>query len=286
MGTPRRLRQPPDTKNPQLDQWLRTVQEEVNNISVAAAAAGGASVTSTELSQQVSVLSNRISIASAAATSADTHANTVSANLATLSLAVSVISTNLSNELSVRAASVSVTSAAVTSVDARLNSVVSTLLSATGQVVPQIRTRGNVVSVISATALADIASISVSCAGAALYTFDGMVAFENATSGGFAYGCSTPALAAGGSFIHMMMVSTVGQNTVIADGNAILSAVAAGTTAVVSVSVATVNVLRAVRFEGMLATSAAGSFQLMAKTSVAGASMSVRGGYIRAYRLS
>jgi hypothetical protein len=53
----------------------------------------------------------------------------------------------------------------------------------------------------------------------------------------------------------------------------------------VSVSTTTVNLLKYMNFEGIVCTSAAGTGRVMARTSVAGSSMSVRAGYVRAYKL-
>jgi hypothetical protein len=44
-------------------------------------------------------------------------------------------------------------------------------------------------------------------------------------------------------------------------------------------------VARAAHFEAMIATSAAGSFEILARTSAALATMSIRNGWIRAQRL-
>jgi len=149
-----------------------------------------------------------------------------------------------------------------------------------------------VVSVISAGALVDIASLSVSVAGGgAIYKIDGAVAFEKATSGGCAFGVSVPALGAGGSYLYMAVevlnqqAGAIGAVATYAWGRVALSAVAAMQTAVVSASVLNIDALRFMHFEGMLAVSAAGTVQIMGKGSVAGDSMSVRGGYIRAYRI-
>jgi len=119
---------------------------------------------------------------------------------------------------------------------------------------------------------------------------EGGVVFENATSGGFAFGVSVPALAAGGSYIEMFVAATVGQTTGGAAatyglGRVALSAVAASQTIVTSVSATTINTVKFMKFNGFLNVSANGSFQIMGKTSVAGASMSVRSGWIRAFKI-
>ena len=115
--------------------------------------------------------------------------------------------------------------------------------------------------------------------------------FEVSTVGGFAFGVSLPALGAAGSYVNMFAVASTAQAGVMgtsakAWGNAALSAVAAGQTAIVSISVATINALRNLEFHAFLNVSAAGSFQLMARGSAAGADMNVRGGWIRALRLA
>ena len=166
---------------------------------------------------------------------------------------------------------------------------INNVLSVTGKTRAQYNSRSNVTSVISAGTLVDIAGLSISCAAGAMYTIEGKVVWEKATSGGVAFGCSLPALAGTGSYVTMMCMSgAASQNNNAAAapfGFAVFSAIAAGQTAIVSVSVATVNVLRFTTIEGMVATSAAGSFQLMAKGSVAADSLSVRGGYLKAYRV-
>ena len=124
-----------------------------------------------------------------------------------------------------------------------------------------------------------------------MYHIQGGLLYECGTSGGFAFGVSLPALAAQGSYVRIMAQASVNSQATAAGaagfaiGYAALSAVAAGQTAIVSISVATINVMRHMTFEALLATSAAGSFQLMAKTSAAGASMSVRGGWIKGYKV-
>ena len=245
---------------------------------ISAGTGGSASPTSNQfsiISQQVSVLSQAHSVVSQALSALSDKVVSISAQIVSVE------------------AHVAAASAAATSVDARLNSVLSTVLSATGQVVPQIRSRGNVVSVISAGSLVDIASLSVSVAGGgAIYKIDGAVAFEKATSGGCAFGISVPALGAGGSYLYMAVevlnqqAGAIGAAATYSWGRVALSAVAAMNTAVVSASVLATNAIRFMHFEGMLAVSTAGTVQIMGKGSVAGDSMSVRGGYIRAYRLA
>jgi hypothetical protein len=153
----------------------------------------------------------------------------------------------------------------------------------------QNRFRSNVVSLLTGAALVDIAGLSLSMAASALYAIEGGVVFECGTSGGFAFGASLPALGAAGSWLKMFMQSAAaGQGNTGAGnpvGYAAFSAAAAGQTAIVSVSVITVNIVRILEIRGMIATSAAGTMQLMAKGSVAGATISVRGGYLRGMRI-
>jgi hypothetical protein len=102
---------------------------------------------------------------------------------------------------------------------------------------------------------------------------------------------SLPALAAAGSFVEMWVANTMQQSGAVgavstqAQGRQTFSAVAAGNTTIVSVSATTVNLLKYMNFDGIICTSAAGTGRIMARTSVAAASMSVRAGYVRAYKL-
>lgn len=149
--------------------------------------------------------------------------------------------------------------------------------------------RSNVTSVRSGNTLSLIDGLSISLAASGTYAIEGVVMWECGTSGGFAFGVSLPALGAGGTWIRMQAPSIApGQNQTIGamvPGYAAMSAVAALTTAIVSVSVTAVNALRYLRIEGLINTSASGALGIMVKSSVAGASMSVRSGYIRAIRL-
>jgi hypothetical protein len=142
---------------------------------------------------------------------------------------------------------------------------------------------------MSGATLSNIAFLSLALSANGIYEIKGAINFECGTSGGFAFGLSLPALAAPGSFVRMDCQSAAATqaNTGagIPYGFANFSAIAAGNTAVVSVSVATINVMRTVMIEGFLYVSANGTAQIMAKSSVAGASMSVRGGYIMSRKL-
>jgi hypothetical protein len=271
---------------------LQAVIDALSN-RISATGGGGGSVTSTELSAAAAGLSARVDsvnsflsgISARSAGGVSTHGlqSVINALSNRISAAGGGGGSVTSNELSA-------VSAAVTSVNARVNSITSVFLSATGQVVPQIRSRGNVTSVVSGTAIADIASISISCDANAAYCFDGAIMWEKATSGGVAFTISLPALRADGSYFHANLQSgsgtqNAGTGAGIPDGYAAMSALAAGTTIMVSVSAPTVNVLRFMRFEGYIVTSAAGTMQLGARGSVAGDSLTVRGGFIRAYRI-
>ena len=131
--------------------------------------------------------------------------------------------------------------------------------------------------------MADITSLGFSVIGGVIYRFDGGVLFECGTSGGFAFGISVPALAAGGSYVEMGMMSAATQGTANNTGRVAFGQVAALNTAVVSVSVATLNSLRFMHVKGFLQPSASGSVNIMAKTSVAGASMSVRSAWLQVW---
>ena len=183
----------------------------------------------------------------------------------------------MSQQISVLSQTVSVLSQAV--------SVLSVAVAAAAA--PQVRVRGATVSVISGTARVDIASMVLSMTGGAGYAIDGFVAWEAATSTGVGFGCSTPALAAAGSFIHMWLISTPIQTGAPgAHGIATFSAIAAGQTTIVSAAnIGTINVLRGTKIEGFLAVSATGTFRMMGKTSAVGASLSVRGGWLRAFKV-
>lgn len=248
------------------------------------------------VSQSFSTMSQAISVVSAAAAATS---NTVSNLNSIVSQGLSVIS----QAQSVQDSKLSTISAAICAVSAQgplgpgnglqgavdaISNRFSNLNSNVQSISPQnLRTRTAVVSVISAVAMADIVSMSCSCDAGAIYEILGALALECGTSGGLAFGVSTPALKAAGSYIRMevMSATTQGSNAVGAVGYLALSAVAAGNTVVASVSITTVNSMRFMEFKGMLQVSAGGTFQVMAKTSVAGASMSVRGGYIKSYKI-
>lgn len=232
------------------------------------------------LSNAISVVSQAISVADAALS---VRIDTQSQAISVLSQAVSVLSQQVSVLSLLGGGGGSVTSTELSAVSAQAASAINVL---SGQVIY----RGGT-SVISGTALADIASMVISCAAGGVYQIEGMLCFEKATSGGAAFGCSVPALAAAGSYIQMQAAASIAQAGVagasaMALGRVALSAVAASNTAVVSVSVATINAIRGVNIEGMLAVSAAGTFRMMARGSVAGDSLSVRGGFLRAYRVA
>ena len=83
-----------------------------------------------------------------------------------------------------------------------------------------------------------------------------------------------------------VQAGAIGAAATHAYGRAALSAVAASQTAIVSASVLVINAIRFMKLDAFLQVSAAGTFQVMAKTSVAGASMSVRGGYLQAWKIA
>jgi hypothetical protein len=152
----------------------------------------------------------------------------------------------------------------------------------------QYRTRA-ALSMISGAALVDVANLSISVEAGGMYNVHGAVMYEVGTSGGVKWGCSVPALAAAGSYVRMQAISAVGQQALTSGaphGVALLSAVAALQTVIVSVSAPTINVLQMMEFMAFLNVSTAGSFQIMGGRSVAGATLSVLGGWIRAHRLA
>jgi hypothetical protein len=292
-----------------------------NALSVANAASNAASVVSQALSvanatlsnlvSAHNVLSNRVSANSGTGGAASVTSNELSAAQAALQLSITALSNQISNLISAGGGGVSVTSNELSIVSAQAASALSDAMSA-GSVTAQnlslrdnsimsvvsahiARTqemvRGGTVSVVSAATLTDIASLVMSFEASTMYQIRGVVMFENATSGGFGFGISLPALAAAGSYVEMWAANTMQQAGAVgavatqAQGRATFSAIAAGNTTIVSVSATTVNLLKYMNFDGIICTSAAGTGRIMARTSVAGASMSVRAGYIRAYKL-
>jgi hypothetical protein len=291
---------------------LQSILDALSN-RISAGGGGGASTTSNELSVLLNSYSARNGPTSvhglqsifdslSAATSAEIG-NRVSADNAVSAQAASALSAalnisinsaggsvqalqNIMNYISNTFSAISTSFSILVNTDIILLSNLSNVISDLASVKGQTRTR-TAVSLLSAATLTDIASLSLSLAAGAMYKLEGGLIFECGTSGGFAFGISLPALAAAGTYINMLVASAATQGFAGQQGGRVaLSAVAAGQTVVASVSIATVNVLRDLQINGMINTSAAGTLQLMAKTSVAGASMSVRGGYIRAFRLA
>lgn len=251
---------------------------------------GGGSVTSTEVSaaaaavsaQAASALSQALSVGSVSyANLSNAISNLQSVfNAGNISNLISMANV-LSNQLSVLSNNLSAISVNAASL--------SNAVSAAGGF-QQVSRSHSAMNLMSGNTLSDIASMGpISMAGSAVYQIEGALIWEAATSGGMAFGVSLPALAPGGSYIKMQANSAAaGQNTAIggiAPGFVVMSAVAAGRTAVISVSVATINQMKYLEITGMVATSVAGTMRLMAKTSVAGASMSVRSGFLRALRV-
>jgi hypothetical protein len=233
------------------------VSQAVSALSAAVAAVSAKSVggTSTKgLQSVINALSNRISAGGGGAASVGSNNASAASNYASIA----------SNAASVASAAAAVLG-------------------------DQVKFRSNQVSVFSGNTLSNIEGLSLSMAASALYKVEGVVMFECGTSGGFAFGASLPALGAAGSYLEFGMRSAAnGQFGVAAGTNGgivALSAVVAGQTILASISIATVNLIKHCYLRGMIATSAAGTMQLMGKTSVAGASMSVRGGYLQARRI-
>lgn len=274
---------------------------------ISAGGGGAGSVTSTELSivssnaaQAVSVVSQALSVETAARISVD---NVISNQVSIALQGVSVLSQQvsvLSQQISVITAALSNLTSSTSSMSTKLSnlvsvvdiisqqiSVISNLVSATGNVTPQTRSRVAAQSISSIT-LIDIGSLSVSCAAGGFYIIDAKLVYEVAvTSGGVAFGFSAPAVGPGGAnfVMHLMSLPTQGQIAMPHPALA-LSAVAAGQTIMGSVVVANLGARQLMQLESYLVTSAAGSFQLMAKVSVATAVMTINSGYIRAYRIA
>ena len=293
--------------------------------SAASAAATSVDGRATSLETRLSTVSGLAAAASAAAVAADGHANTASAAATSvdarlnsaLSTTVSAIEARVSAlsaigiKSSMAGVSVDGLPSAIGAISVRLSaleatppgsaSVTSNELSAAAAT---LSVRDNSVfgdcdyragtSLISGNALVDLASMSFSVASGGAYEVRGAIIYEKATSGGAAFGISVPALAAAGSFMRMDAQASasreaqgsIGGASVYAFGWQTWSAQGPLNTAIVSVSVATVNVIRHVEIHGFLIIGAAnGSVQIMARGSVAGDSLSVRGGYIRAVRV-
>jgi hypothetical protein len=170
-------------------------------------------------------------------------------------------------------------SAQAASAISQLNSVVSQLASVVTAYISteQIRHRSNVVSLITGAANVNIAGLSLSMAASALYAVDGMLLWQGSL-GVVGFGVSLPALGAAGSFIRMVVDSDP-PNAVV------LSAIAAGTqTDITTHNVGTGNVIRSLKIEGLVATSAAGTMQIVGRAS-ANKTLSSRGGYLRGKRI-
>jgi hypothetical protein len=248
------------------------LQSALNALSnrISAVVGGTGSVTSTEVSavsaQAASALSDAISAGSVTAAALSARADSLAQAISVLSQATSVADA----ALSLRADSIM------------------------GDVRPRLNT--TLASVISTATLTDIASMLVSLAAGATYDLRGFLMFEVSATGPVRFGYSAPALAAAGSFIKMELgLSNVSQNVFVAGagvsaiyavGYAALSAVAAttGGTALVSVSILT-STLKGLQIDGMLNTSAAGTFRIMGGGSGVNAAISVRGGFLRAVRV-
>ena len=254
-----------------------------NALSVANAASQAASIVSNALSNEISNRISHVNVVSQAVSVLSQQVSLLSQAHSALSQAVSVMSTTLSNLGSV----VTVGMSQTLSVHSQQLSVHSQLLSAGVGASAFQRARGNVANVVSGTAPVDIASLSVAMGAGSRWIIEGGLMFECATSGGRAFGCSVPALAAQGSYIRMHCNSAVPTQQNAGDANAMLalSATAAGQTVIISISVATINTIMALQWEAFLAVSAAGSFQIMARGSVAGDSTSIRGGWIQGRQL-
>jgi hypothetical protein len=288
--------------NSAASQWVASVDQT----------AGGASVTSTELSavsaQAASALSQALSALSATdaglSSRIDSVNNTLSQRISALVLDsllnVSAPSPTEGQVLTWNSAAAqwvastatgggggSVTSTELSAVSAQAASAISQLNSiVSSNAVGITRLKSATAQLVSAASLTNITSLVVTLAASTVYEITGGINFECGTSGGFAFGMSAPALHSWGSHIAIFLDSVLTQGFAGQQGGRVaLSAIAAGQTIIASVSIATINSRRGARIQGVMATSAAGNLQLMAKTSVAGASMSIFGGYLNARRI-
>jgi hypothetical protein len=256
---------------------------------------GGGSVTSAE-----------VQVASAAATSADAHAATASlaatsadGHAATASLAATSVDgrVNSVNTFLSGISARSIGDVSTHGLQSVVNALSAQVAAAGGGSVTSAEVvaahglyvlRSGTVSVVSAATLTNIQSMVLTLEAGGHYQVEGALAFECGTSGGFGFGVSLPALIGSvGSYMYVRHTSSQSpQNANVQGGWTQFSAAAAGQTVLVSISIAAINNLRHFQFDGFIAVSTAGTMQMMAKTSVANASMSVRGGFIRAFKLS
>jgi hypothetical protein len=311
---------------------VKGLQSILNAFSnrISAAGGGSGSVTSTEVSavsaQAASALSQAISVGTATANdisnnlsnetsnriSADDALSNAISNLTSAHNALSNLVSgagNLSNQVSILSQAVSVLSNNVSNLTSAkdvvsnaisvLSQQVSVLSQAVSVLSQQVSAAGgfqqayfNAGLTISAATLVDITSLGFSTAAGGVYAVQAMLMWEAIVSGGYAFGLSMPALAAGGTYLHAFAMSAAAAQVMMAagfpNGVVVMSAVAAGNTAVTSVSAITVNALRGFWMTGVIATSAgaAGSVHLMAKGSVAGSGLLIRSGFVKAYRIA
>jgi hypothetical protein len=281
-----------------------------NALSVANAASNAASIVSNALSVQAAllsnltsahnVLSNRVSANSGTGGAASVTSDELSVLLNSYSARSAGVSTRglqsilntLSNRISAAGGGAgSVTSTELSAVSAQAASAINIVSNAVSAIGMQQRSRSNQTSVISGSGLVDIAGMSASLAASAGYIVKGAIMWEKtAVSGGMAFVISLPSLGAAGSYIRMQTQSAANSEVQtgagIPVGGGAFSAVAAGTRVTASVSAATLNVIRWMEITGFLNTSAAGTMQLMARTSAAAQDVTIRGGYLRLYRVN
>jgi hypothetical protein len=259
-----------------------------NRVSANSGTGGGGSVTSNELSAvqaSINALSNVVSnLISAGGGGVSVTSNELSIALAAVSAQAA---SALSNSMSAGEVTASALSNAISNVQSAVN-VVSNAISAIGM---QQQSRSNQQSTISGAALVDIAGMSASLAASAGYIVQGALMWQvSGVSGGMAFVMSLPSLGAAGSYLKMQTQSAanaeVQTGAGIPFGHGAFSAVAAGTRVTASVSAPVLNVIRWMEITGYLNTSAAGTMQLMARTSAAGRDLVCRGGYIRLYRVN
>jgi len=282
-----------------------------NALSVANAASQAASVVST-------AASNALSVANAASQAASVVSNALSNEISNRASAINALTLNALSQMSIvtpvdgnalmynsatgewhnstppAGAGGSVTSTELSAVSAQaasaisqLNSIVSQLNSAFSVATNrhQRHVYGNTGAsvTISAATLTNLPSMSVSCAAGGVYEVNGWVAYEALTSGGFLFGVSLPALGQLGANFRAEMTSAIGG---IHSAQFIaMSAVAAGQTAITSVSIPVLNSRRVTRFEGMIHASAAGTAHFMMRASVAASGLLIKGAFLHAYRI-
>ena len=260
-----------------------SVEPTSNAFSVLSAAV--ATLSTGNSASHTSIMS-AVSVNSAQMTSAD---NTIAAAVVALSAQHTSLAGSVAGALSAIAAN----SAQMTSAD---NAISNTLSIAAAKISSgiglsaQARFYGGIAS-ISAAALTNIPSMSLSLETGGAYLIEGAVIFDMLVSGTFGFGMSAPVLAqARGSYMRMRMQSVMPAPTAagIAQGQVAFSAFGAAQTVVVSTSAAAVPAgFNAMEFKGFFNVSTGGVFQLMAKGSTAATvTLLIESAWITAYRIN